>query len=106
MTERGGARTGFEVFLLDRAGLAEMDLAVDHPRKKVETGAVDGLACARLRQVANRRDGLAKDSQVARRDAVLIDQHAATQDEVKDWSRHGASKNLTRVGPKLASARS
>ncbi len=90
--EHGGPRAGFEVFLVGRAGLAEMDLAVDHARQDVQARAIDDLPGAGLRQIADGGDGLADQSDVARRDSVLVDQHAAAQDQIVGVLRHGASE--------------
>ena len=42
--EHGRARSRLEVLLVDRPGLAEMHLAVDHAGQDVQPGAIDALA--------------------------------------------------------------
>ncbi len=56
----GGARAGFEVFLVLEPGLAEMDLAVDDAGQDVEAGAVDHLAARGGREIAERCDAPAR----------------------------------------------
>ena len=95
--EHSCARTAFEIFLVGRAGLAKMHLGVDHAGQDMQSDAIDHGSGAGLRQVADGGDGLADDADVARTRAVVIDQHAAPQDEIEICARHGVPQCLTRL---------
>ena len=63
--EHGRAGAGLEVFLMRRAGLAKMHLAVDDARQNVQPLAVDPLAAIRPREVADGDDAPGDDADVA-----------------------------------------
>ena len=86
--EDRAARAAFEIFLPLQARLAEVDLAVDHARKHGEARGVDGLARARLGEVAEVGDLAASDADVRPAAAVLV-YHLATAHDQIIGLRHG-----------------
>src|SRR5690606_3148395 len=51
--QHSGAGAGFEIFLVGIAGLAEMDLCVDHAGQQMQAPGVDHLASGRSIDTAN-----------------------------------------------------
>ena len=70
------ARAGFEVFLVGLAGLAKMNLGIDHAGQDVQAFAVDHLGGRGLCQRADFGDTAAPEADVAHALAVLIDHGA------------------------------
>ena len=77
---------------MGKAGLTEMNVAIDHTGQKVQTAAIDGLARRGSRQVADRGKPAGADAEIARALAVVIDDGAAFEDQVVGVShaRHRA----------------
>ncbi len=65
------------------AGLAEMDLGVDHARQHVQAVAVDGFTGRSAGKPADRRDLAVADADVAHPRAVLVDDGAAGENQVE-----------------------
>ena len=72
----GAARSGFQIFLVGLARLAEMHLGVHHAGQDVQALAVDHLAGRGLSQPADRGDAAIGDADIADALAVLIDHGA------------------------------
>ena len=70
------ARSGFKIFLLRLAGLAEMHLRVDHAGQDMQTLAVDRLGGGSLSEPADRSDAATGNADVADALTVLIDDGA------------------------------
>ena len=84
------ARARFQIFLVGQARLAEMHLRVDDAGQDGEAGGSRCVSPAlSSREVADRRDFAAPDANVARADAIMIDDDAAAQDQIEGL-RHGA----------------
>jgi hypothetical protein len=60
-----------------------MNLAVDHARQDVQAAAIDAFARRRCAERADRDDPFADDPDVARADAVLIDDDSAFEDQIE-----------------------
>ena len=89
--EHRAARARFQVFLVGQAGLAEMDVAVDHARQQVQAAAVDHFAGMAARKIADRRETAAADAEIARGYAVVVDHGAALEDQVVGFSHAGTA---------------
>ena len=72
----GAARSGFKIFLMRLAGLAEMHLRVHHAGQDVQALAVDRLAGLSLSEPADRGDPAIGNADVADALTVLIDHGA------------------------------
>ncbi len=72
----GTARSGFKIFLMRLARLAEMHLRIHHAGQDVQALAVDRLGGGRLPQPADRGDPAIGNADVADALAVLIDHGA------------------------------
>jgi hypothetical protein len=79
----GGARAGLKVFLVLAARLAEMHLRVDHAWQDMQPAGGDDLAGVGMEEVADRGDPAVAHAEVPLADAVMIDDHAATEDQVE-----------------------
>ena len=88
--EHGAARAGFEVFLVGRAGFAEMHLRVDHARQDGQAAAVDPFTRRRLRKIADGGDRAAFHADVALSAPVLVDELAAGKNEVEGLGHRGS----------------
>ena len=84
----GGAAAGLQILLVLQAGLAEVDLRVDHARQDVKAPAVEGASGRGLAEVADGRDRAPVDSDIPLAPAVLVHDDAAFEDEVEDLG-HG-----------------
>ena len=82
--------------------LAEMDLAVDHPRQDMEPACVDGLACDAFGDVADGGDAAIPDADIGKPFARVIDEGAAFENEVEGFSQ-GAAQALLRANPRFNS---
>ena len=91
--EDGRAGAALQILLVLQAGLAEMDLAVDHARQDVKAAAIDPLAGGSLSERPDAGDAAADDADVAKARAVLVDDGAACQDDVEGGC-HGAPRGL------------
>ena len=80
--EHGAARTRFQIFFMREAGLAEMNVTVDHARQQMQAAAVDDVAGRGARQVADGGEAAAADADVAQALAVVVDHGAALEDQV------------------------
>ncbi len=80
--EHCGAGAGLQIFLVCRAGLAKMHLAVDDAGQHVQPLAFDPLAGVRARKIADGDDAPGDDADVALAHAVLIDERAAGKDRI------------------------
>ena len=78
-----GAAAGFEVFLVLGAGLAQMHLAVDDAGQDVQARAVDRFRPPGAVEMADPGDAAAGDGDVAEAGAVVIDDGAALQDQIR-----------------------
>ncbi len=78
----GAARTGFQVFLVGQARLAEMHLRVHHAGQDVQALAVDHLGRRGLPERTDRGDPPVGDGDVAHALAVLIDHGAGLQNQI------------------------
>jgi hypothetical protein len=65
-----------------QARLAKMDLGVDHARQEMQPPAIDHLACRCTRQIANRLETAATNTEVAHTLTVMIDDSAAFEDQI------------------------
>ena len=83
--EHGRARTRLEILLVDRTGLAKMHLAVDHAGQDMQSGAIDALAGAGRAQIADFSDAAVAHADIARADAVLIDDRSSRKNESNVW---------------------
>ena len=72
----GTARSGFKIFLVGQARLAEMHLRIDHAGQDMQALAVDRLGGGSLPKRADRGDPAIGDADVADALAVLIDHGA------------------------------
>ena len=72
----GAARSGFKIFLMRLARLAEMHLRIHHAGQDVQALAVDRLGGGGLPEPADRGDPAIGDADVADALAVLIDHGA------------------------------
>ena len=73
-----------KIFLVGQAGLAEMDLAVDHAGQDVQAAAIDALARARRAKIADLGDFAVDDADVALAHAVLVDDGRVGENAVED----------------------
>src|SRR5687767_12600275 len=79
----GGARARLEVLLVLAARLAKMHLRVDHPRQDMQPTRVDDLAGVGAEEVVHCGDPAVAHADVPLADAVMVDDHAATEDQVE-----------------------
>ena len=89
--EHGGARAGMKVFLVDGPRLAEMHLAVDHAGQNVEPRAIDYFCGVRRAERADGGDAAAPYADIARAIAIVIDDDAVLQNEIKRGHGPGSS---------------
>ena len=86
----GGPRSGLQVFLPRRAGLAEVDLGVDHAGQDGQAGGGEDLAGGGLGEIADGRDLAAPDPDIGQAAAGMVD-HLAAPDEEVETLRHEPS---------------
>jgi hypothetical protein len=79
---RTAPRDPIQIFLMRRAGLAEMHLRVDDARQ--ECRPRQSIAPRRAREIADLGDLAGANADVARALAVLIDERAAGEDDVEN----------------------
>ena len=79
----GGARTGFQIFLVVEPRLAEMNLRVDDTGQDVQAPTIDDAGRIVMREVADGGDPAAAHAHIAVRPAVMIHDGAALEDEVE-----------------------
>ena len=69
--------------LCSRPGLAEMNLAIDHPGQDVEAGGVDGLAGHALADGADLGDAAVPHANIGKSFAGMIDDGSAFEDKIE-----------------------
>ncbi len=88
-TEHRTARSRFQIFLPLHARLAEMNLAVDHPGKDMQTGAVKHLAGGSLGEIADLDDLAVTDADIGTAATIMVHHFAALEQEIEglahDW---------------------
>src|SRR5690606_3606848 len=82
-TPYGCERTGFEIFLVFKAGLAEMDLAIHHTWQNMQAGAVNHLACCMHRKRTYGSDATIANTDVALAYTVVIDDGCTLQNRME-----------------------
>ena len=97
--KHGRARARLEVFLVNKARLAEMDLRVDDARENVKPAAIDALARRGAAQGADLGNAPVANPDIAQADAVLVDHGPVEEDAIETW-RHGLA--LSCAGAKAA----
>src|SRR5205807_1426416 len=76
-------RTRLQVLFVGQPRFAEMHLGVDHSRQDVQAVAVDRLAGACPRQIAERRDAAARYGEITRDRAILVDDGTAFEEKIE-----------------------
>src|SRR5262249_37834692 len=78
-----GARAGLEILLVSEAGLAKMNLRVDHARQDVKSHGIDRLTRARTGKIANRGNLSVQNADIARADPSVVGNGPALQEQVE-----------------------
>ena len=74
-----------------QAGLTKVHLGIDDAGEDMQAGGVDGLGGGRRRQTADRPDPAVRNSDIARADAVVIDERAAFDKKIEGlWHRRSS----------------
>ena len=81
------ARAGLQILLVGQAGLAEMDLAVDHAGQDMQAAAIQALARRSGREIADLGDLAVDDADVALSHAVLVDDGRVGENAIEQ-ARH------------------
>ena len=80
-THHRAERAGFQVFLVHRAGFAEMHLGIDHARKDMQPAAIDRFSGS-AGHIPDRHDLPATDGEIADTFAIVIDDGSALEDQI------------------------
>ena len=75
---------------MGQAGLTEMYMTVDHSRQHVQAPAIDQFAGRCFAGQADGRDTAVLDCYIAHALAILVDDGAALEDQVVDFSHNCA----------------
>jgi hypothetical protein len=85
--EHCGMRACLQVFLVLKARLAEMYLAVDHTGQDVQTLAINDFTCLFWRERSERNDAATGNSDIAFARPIMIDHGPAFEDQVEIHGR-------------------
>ena len=96
--EHGRARSGLQVFLVNKPRLAKMHLGIDDSRKDMQAAAIDPLARRSAAQSADLGDSPVADPDVAQANAVLVDHGSIDQDAIETGRHIGSFLQWRKTG--------